>query len=179
MVNTKEAPRRNLRYGSFEDFERDVDAIEATERAGSVNTTGNWTAGQIMEHLGKFSEYALDGFPSRAPWAIRKLAILMFKKKMLSGEPMPAGFKIPRQASYMAPGDDVSVEDGIVRLRGVFARLHAGEKFSASSPVFERLSHEQWCKAQLGHAAMHMSFIALDQPLPDQNDDAGDGDGGK
>jgi len=163
-VNTKEAPRRDLRYGSFAEFARDVDAIETAHRSGRLGTTGNWSAGQIMEHLSRFADSAFDGFPQRAPWIVRKLAILIFKKKMLSGEPMTPGFKIPRQVQFLMPVDATTVEQGSAMLRGVFARLDAGEVFTAPSPLFEKLTHEQWCKSQLGHAAMHMSFITIDDP---------------
>ena len=163
-VNTKEAPRRDLRYGSFADFARDVDAIETAHRAGRLGTTGNWSAGQIMDHLSRFANAAFDGFPKRAPWIVRKLAILIFKKKMLSGEPMPPGFKIPRQAGSMVPSETTTTEEGLAMLRKVFARLDTGDMFTAPSPLFETLTHEQWCKSQLGHAAMHMSFISIDDP---------------
>lgn len=191
-IDTKTAPRRDVRYQTMEDFERDLDRVEAALASGRLRTSGNWSAGQVLEHLAKFAQCAFDGFPSRAPWIIRKMIILMFKRKIMSGEPMPAGYKIPRQAMFLAPGDGVSAEDGVAQMRAVFARLHRGDRFTAESPIFERLSHEEWCKAQLGHAAMHMSFLMIDdggtpaeddwsQPVgggssEDGNDDGGDGD---
>ncbi len=158
-VDTRQAARRALRYESFADLARDLDAIEEAHRSGRLRTTGNWTASQIMEHLAKFANCAFDGFPGRAPWIVRKAAKLLFKRKILSGEPMPPGFKIPRQASFMVPSAETTTEEGIAMLRLVLARLDRGDRFTAESPIFERLSHEEWCRAQLGHAAMHMSFI--------------------
>ncbi len=171
-VDTKTAPRRTLRFDSFEDFERDLDAIEASHKAGTLKTTGNWGAGQIMEHLTRFGKCALDGFQNKAPWPIRKIFTLMYKKKMLTGDPMPSGYKLPKQASYMLPEDGTTTEEGIEMLRAFLLRVQGGEKFKAFSPIFGQLTHEEWCKAQLGHAAMHMSFIE-----PGGADGAG-GDGG-
>lgn len=160
-MDTKAAPRRDLRYESFDDLAADLDAIEAAHRAGTLGVTGNWTPGQIMDHLAKFATCALDGFPGRAPWPIRKLLTVMYKKKILSGDPLPPGYKIPKQAAFMRPREDITTEEGIAELRGIIDRLRAGEQFSQPSPIFENLTHEQWCKAQLGHASMHMSFISV------------------
>lgn len=170
-VNTKVAPRRAVRYQTLDDFERDLDRIEAALASGRLRTSGNWSVGQILDHLARFAQCALDGFPSRAPWIIRKIIILLFKKKIMSGEPMPPGYKIPKQANFLAPRDDITPEEGVSKMREVFARLHAGERFTADSPIFERLSHEEWCKAQLGHAAMHMSFLMIDDGGAPAEDD--------
>jgi len=160
MVNTKSVERRDISYGSFDDLAADLDAIEAARKAGTLTTTGNWSAGQVMEHVAILMECAVDGFPGKpAPWALRKLARLLFLKKALRGEPLNPGFKIPDQASFLRPGDDTTDEQGLARLRAIVDRVCGGARFTHPSPLFEKLSHEQWTTLQLGHASMHMSFV--------------------
>ena len=159
-VNTKTAERRGLGYDSFDDLASDLRTIEAAHNAGTLATTGNWSAGQVMEHVAILMECAVDGFPGKpAPWAIRKLARLLFLKKALSGEPLNPGFKIPDQASFLRPGDDTTDERGLARLSAIVERVRGGAEFTHPSPLFEKLSHEQWTTLQLGHASMHLSFV--------------------
>lgn len=158
-VDTKTAGRRDLRLASMDELRQELDRIQAAHDAGTLRHTGNWTPGQILEHLAIFVECALDGFPGRAPFFVRWIAIPMFKKKAVSGEPMPPGFKLPRQAAFMLPGDATTFDQGMDRLRTALARLDAGEKFTQPSPLLGKLSHEQWIRMQLGHASMHLSFV--------------------
>ncbi len=159
MVNTKTAERRELRYQSLDDLLRDLDAIESSHSAGTLRTTGNWTTGQIAQHCAILMRCAIDGFPTTAPWLVRVIVTALFKKKALSGAPAPPGFKIPKQAGFLTPDDDVTFEQGVGELREVVGRIKAGERFTHPSPVFGRLSHEEWTTLQLGHTAMHMSFV--------------------
>jgi len=158
-VDTKTADRRDLRLSTLDDLRAELDRVQTAHDTASLRHTGNWTPGQILQHLAIFMECALDGFPGRAPFFVRWIAIPLFKKKAVSGVPMPPGFKLPKQASFMLPGDATTFEQGMDRLRSVLARLDADEKFTQPSPLLGRLSHEQWVRIQLGHASMHLGFL--------------------
>lgn len=158
-VDTKKAERRSLSYADLGALSADLDAIEASHNAGTLKTTGNWSAGQIMKHSATLMLCAIDGFPGKpAPWLIRKIAKAMFLKKGLAGGSPNPGFKIPKQADFLDPGN-ASFEEGLGALRSVCQRVGAGEKLTHPSPVFETLTHDQWVRLGLGHAALHMSFI--------------------
>lgn len=159
-VDTKTAERRDLRLSSMEELRSELDRIQAAHDAGTLSHTGNWSPGQVLEHLAIFMECAFEGFPSRAPFFVRWIAIPLFKKKAVSGEPMPPGFKLPKQASFMLPGDATTFEQGMSRLRDCLARLDAGDRFTHPSPLLGKLSHEQWIRMQLGHCSMHLSFLS-------------------
>lgn len=159
MVDTKRASRREIHFTSLEDVLADLDAIEASHAAGTLTAHGNWSAGQVCEHVAILMECAVDGFPTRAPAPVRWAATLLFKKKALSGKPMPAGFKIPKQAAFLEPGADTTAESGFARLRTIVERVRGGERFSVPSPIFGRLTHSQWVTLKAGHAALHMSFL--------------------
>lgn len=159
-VDTKTASRRSLKFDSFEEIVADLDKIESAMDAGTLATSGNWTAGQNFEHTGKFLGYALDGFPSMAPLPVRWMAQLMFKNKAIrTDEPIPAGFKLPKAASYLVPSDDVGDREGLALLRTNVQRVIGGEKMNHPSPIFGKLTHENWVRIQCKHMALHLSFL--------------------
>lgn len=159
MSDPRTTERRSISYATFDDLARDLDALEAAHRAGTLRHTANWTAGQNLEHCAILMECALDGFPSNAPWIIRTLARALFLRAALSGKPAKAGYKLPKQASFLIPSDSATFENGIARVRRVIERLRAGERFAHPSPIFGTLTHDQWTSLQLGHAALHLSFL--------------------
>ncbi len=162
-VDTKTAPRRELKYASFEEIAADLDRLEAALDAGTLGHTGNWTPGQVFEHTGKFLGFALDGFTSKAPAPVRWITILMYKKKATqTDDPIPAGFKLPKAASVMLPRDDVTDREGLELLRTNVNRVLGGEKMSHPSPIFGKLTHEEWLTIQRKHVALHLSFLHPD-----------------
>ncbi len=162
-VNTKTAPRRELRLTSLAELSAELDRIQAAHDAGTLDTSGNWNPGQILEHIAILMECAIDGFPSSPPAPVRWILILLFKKKALKGGAPPAGFKIPKQAAFLVPGEATTFDEGMARLRRVIARVReGGERFTHDSPVFGRLTHDQWETLQCGHASLHLGFMAYD-----------------
>lgn len=160
VIDTKKADRRDLTLGSLADLSAELDRLEAAHAAGTLTTTGNWTAGQIFEHLAVLPECALDGFPpGKVPLPMRLFAQLLFKRKAVTGHPPPPGFKIPAGADHFNPGESTSFEDGLARLRAVLSRLDAGERMTHPSPLFGTLTHDQWVNLNLGHCSMHLSFL--------------------
>ena len=159
-VDTKAVQRRDLRFGDFEQVNADLDRLEAALDAGTLTHTGNWTPGENFDHLAKFLRFALDGFSSKAPAPVRWIARMMFKKKATSSEePIPAGFKLPKQASVLLPEPGVEDREGLQRLRTQVARILSGEQMTHPSPLFGSLTHEEWLTLQRKHMALHLSFL--------------------
>ncbi|MAY74105.1 MAG: hypothetical protein CMJ31_05135 [Phycisphaerae bacterium] len=158
-VDTKTAPRRSLTLGSIDELERELDRIDAAIQAGTIGHTGNWTPGQIGEHCAKFMRFSIDGFPTLAPGILRFFGRMFLLKKAMGPEPLPSGFKLPKQASVLLPSDSVTDATGIGELRMQVKRLQNGERMTQTSPLLGKLTHEQWVVLQLKHCAMHLSFI--------------------
>ncbi len=161
MSKQRRKPCRQLDFQSTSDLGNDLDQLERACDSGTVRATGDWSPGQITHHIGKFFHFALDGFDAPAPLPVRIIATLLFKKKALGPGPMPSGIKLPAKASYMLPDPDISDKDGITYLREQLQRLAEGEKFTHPSPIFGKLTHEQWMTIQLKHAALHLGFLDL------------------
>ncbi len=161
MPKQSRKPCRMLDFRSVADLGRELDRIEEACHSGAVKPTGSWSVGQNCQHVAKFFSFALDGFDAPAPMPIRIIATLLFKKKAIGPGPMPSGIKLPAKASYMLPDPDVSDKDGIAFLRQQIQRIKNGEQFTHPSPIFGKLTHDQWMNIQLKHAAMHLGFLDL------------------
>lgn len=162
-VDTKMVERRDVAFRCFGSIREDLDRIQSAQDAGTLRTTGNWSAGQVLWHCGKFMQCALDGFPNTAPAPVRWMASLMFKKKAVKeGEPFPAGFKLPKQASFLIPDASTTYEEGMRYLREQVSRVEGGEKFTAMSPLLGTLTHDEWEILQRKHCMLHLSFVHLE-----------------
>ncbi len=148
-INTKTAAgRRAVRYESLSEFLEDAERLANCE----VRTVGNWSQGQIYEHLARGLDVAIDGTDLIAA-PMRLVLNLFFKKKFLH-KAIPAGFKAP---SKFVP-EEISVEEGLASLRRAVARQDEVEE-RARHPGFGKISREEWGLFNLRHAEMHMSFI--------------------
>lgn len=167
MVNTKSANRRKLRFESAVDLFAELDQIEAASQRGTLTTTGNWTAGQILSHLSAWIDYGYDGFPiSPPPLPVRWLLKWMLPR-MLSGG-MTAGVKIPGVKGGTTGVDDAATEDALARYRAAVSRM-LSEPAKYPSPAFGPLSEPDRIRLQLRHAELHLSFLALDRETPSKS----------
>jgi len=155
-VDTKATPHRDLSFGSFEDVLAELDRIEAAVNSGTANSSGNWSVG---ENCAKFLGFACDGFPSLAPAPLRFIFRALYFKKAMGPDPIPPGFKLPRQASYLLPTPGITDREGIDELRKQLKRVIAGKEMTAKSPVFGTVTHDQWHAIQRKHCALHLGFI--------------------
>ena len=154
-VNTKQvAERREIRFESLDDLLADAEKLAS----GEVRTVGNWTLGQILEHLAQAMISSIDGTDMKFPWLMKKIIRLFVNKDKMLNKTVPAGFKIPKKGEpQFSPSPDVSTEDGLASLRAAVQRCQT-EEARAEHPVFGELSREQWDKFQLRHAELHLSF---------------------
>ena len=180
-VDTRRAERRALSLASFDDLAREVDRIErASDPAGEgLRFTGNWSAGQIFEHIAMAIERSMDGFgalPASARPAPRALIAIAersaharalqaertLRAALLSGPMSPAGPSIALPGE-LEPAEHVWTRDGAARLRVALSRLRDGHPMNKPSPTIGPLSPDEWTVLHLRHAALHLSFIILGQ----------------
>ena len=152
-VNTaKVTNRRELDYKSFDELLADVDRLSA----GSIKTLGNWSAGQVFQHLANAFNGSIDGLPQVFPWFICATA-RMFKTKLISGA-MPAGMKVPAKFAAVVMPEATPTETGLANLRAAVSRLKQ-EPHRAAHPVFGKITNDEWNAVHLKHASLHMSFL--------------------
>jgi len=152
-VKTKHVQRRSLEFADYDQL------LEEVRRLSSAPTRqlGNWTLGQICEHVSKAMDMAIDGAPFKAPFFIRWVGPY-FKKRVMA-QPMTPGFQLPKIARPLLP---TNVEDaaGVAMVERSVARLR-GTSQRQPHFAFGPMTREEWDHLHLKHAAMHLSFIEL------------------
>lgn len=154
MATTEVARRRTLHFASYQQMLDDVHAMAGRP----TRHLGNWSLGQICEHLAKAMEYAVDGAPFTVPWYLR-LAGPLVKNRVLT-RPLKPGFKLPKSAAAYLPSN-TDAATGIARLEAAIARYQQTAELKPHS-VLGHLSRDEWDQLNFRHAEMHLSFIVPD-----------------
>lgn len=141
--------RRVVRYESMEELVADAERLAQTE----VRTVGNWSHGQIYEHLARSFDSSIDGVGFSLPAPVRWLMTLFMKRKFLQKE-IPAGFKT---TGRFVP-EETSVDAGLASLRAAVARQNS-ESSRAPHPAFGKIGRDDWTAFNLRHGELHMSYL--------------------
>ena len=154
-VNTKQVTgRRDVHFDSFDDLLADAEKLAD----GECETIGNWTLGQIFEHLARSLDASIDGTDMKIPWLMKKMFVLVMNKEKLMKNPLPPGFKIPKSGQgQFNPDPSTTTQEGLARLRAAVER-YTNENSFAEHVAFGKLSREEWDQFNLRHAEMHLSF---------------------
>jgi hypothetical protein len=145
--------RRVLRFESVDEILREAERLAAAPRTRQL---GNWTPGQVFEHLARAMDMSIDGARTRPPWFVRLVGPLM--KRMVLKK-MSAGFTLPPQAeAELVAGASITTQQGLASLRRA---VHRQKTISTRVPsvVFGKFTNEQWEQLHCRHAEMHLSFI--------------------
>jgi hypothetical protein len=158
-VDTRRVPeRRHLRFGTFADALRDIDALVEAERAGTLRRLGNWTLGQALSHVAAWASYPHEGYPAGVrPGPLIRLIARRMKKRLLAG-PLPAGLRLPKAPGGTWGVEDITAPAGAERCRRAFERLDR-EPPQIPNPALGVLTHEEWKRLNLAHAELHLSFF--------------------
>lgn len=153
-MSTKTTNRRTLSYTSLQEVVDDAKRLTEADAA----TTGNWTKGQIFEHLARTMDSSLDGFAFNVPWFIRLVGIYYFKPQIFK-KGMSSGFNLKGASKKALAPDPLGDQAGLEHLIKSVQRLET-ESQRAVSPLFGKMTREEWDKLHRRHSELHMSFIA-------------------
>lgn len=145
--------RRPLTYSKISEVLEDAEQLAK----GSYRTTGEWSYGQILWHLGYTFAASFDSFPFKAPLFARLLVAPFIKQKVLT-RPMKPGLKLGPYAASMIPPADVSTEDGLAKLRDAIKRFESSSP-DQNHPFFGKMTSDEWVLLHLRHAELHLSFV--------------------
>lgn len=151
--SSRRPARRVVHFSTLSDLTLDIQALADTE----PTSTGRWTAAQNVEHMAAVIDASVDGATFSLPLPVRLLGRLLrfwFLNRGLS-----PGIKLPASVpAAFTPGPETRFQDAARHLAQAVQRAEE-QKMAAASPVFGRLSHEQWVRFHCRHAELHFSFI--------------------
>jgi hypothetical protein len=147
----KVSGRRSLRFSSFDELLAEASRLSAMP----TRQLGNWSLGQICEHLAKGMDMAVDGPPFTMPIYVRLVG--PFLKKRILTRRMSSGFTLPKSASALLPAP-IGTAEGLARLEESVRRLRQTTDRKPHG-IFGRLTVAEWDQLQFRHAEMHLSFI--------------------
>src|SRR5262245_54357069 len=91
--------RRPLQFQSLDDI---VAEVERLAKCKELRALGNWSSGQVLQHLVTTMNNSIDGFEGFVPLPVRIMLRLFMKGRFLN-KPMPPGFQLPKSAGNMFP----------------------------------------------------------------------------
>lgn len=153
-----EPQHRELRFTSIADCSQELDRIEAAHDAGTLKTTGSWTAGENLSHLAAWIEYGYDGYPIKPPPFFVRWILKRGLKRMFAAGKMSSGVKIPGVEGGTVGQEQMETKAALERFRNALARMQS-EPTIHHSPAFGKLSDEDRIKLNLLHAQLHLGFL--------------------
>ena len=153
MVNTKTAPRRELVFATLDEIVTDAERSVAT----NAGTTGNWSIGQILEHVATVIDKPIDGFENKPPLPVRLIG-RWFLKNLFLRKGMHPGYQLKGGIGKELIPTETDPQQALEHLRRATERLknHNG---GVSHPFFGPMTHEEILGINCRHAEMHLSFI--------------------
>jgi Protein of unknown function (DUF1569) len=154
VIDTRKVKvRRQLRFESLDDIAAEVERLAASK---SVRAVGNWSSGQVLQHLTQTMENSIDGFPIFVPVPVRWLLRTFMKRRFLT-KSMPPGFKLPPKAEKMLPPPtDWNV--ALANFRRAMQRVKS-EVRRSPHPAFGPLTVEEWEQVHCRHSELHLGFL--------------------
>jgi Protein of unknown function (DUF1569) len=152
--------RRSVTLGSLADVRQEIDRLDAARQRGSLERRGNWSLDQCCQHLGRWIEFSIDGFPFKYPWRYRLLGrlVCLVSWRWLVKMALRPGFLNPPSAQAVEPDAFIADGQGVTYVVRQISRIEKGERMMQPNPVEGQITHDQWCYFHLRHAELHLSF---------------------
>lgn len=151
--------RRELHFDRLDQVMPDVDRLLQE----GYQTTGQWSLGQICKHLAMPLMWAIDGFPMKMPWVVRRTVGPLVYHRIAKTGKMPSGIKAPSQLQPSTDLDDRAEAEALRATIQLFTN-HSGP--FAENAFFGRLTREQYTRLNCIHCAHHLSFLITTSSPP-------------
>ena len=160
-VNTATlANRRILHFDTIDQAIAEGERLAGAEKAAKLHLIGNWSLGQIFDHLSSWVEHSYTGVPIKVPAPVRLVMKLTMKKKMLY-QPMRPGSKIPRVPNGTLWFEAIPTDQGLARFKAGYTRLKS-ECPQMPNALFGPMTSDEWVNLHLRHAELHLGYGLTD-----------------
>jgi hypothetical protein len=146
--------QRSLTFSNLAEVMPEVDRLLKGHQ-----TVGQWSLGQICNHLTVAIIGSVEGFPFKPPWIVRKTIGPFMIRRILKKGRFPAGIKLPEKF-VPKPGLDARAEAEALRAAIRLCGSHSGPY--ADSPLAGPMSRETWERLHCIHCAHHLGFARLE-----------------
>ena len=142
---------RELQFSSLNDVIPEVDRLMAAHR-----TLGNWSLGQICNHLAATMRLAVESPAKRAPWIVRKLiGPALFRCILRKGRLRP-GVKSPAMLIPRPGLDDRAEAEALCdTIQLLMDRLPD----PVDHAFFGKVARADYLRLQCMHCAHHLGFV--------------------
>jgi hypothetical protein len=150
--------RRSLTFRDFDEVLVDVENL----RARGYVKAGHWDLAQVCGHLADWTSYSVNGFPRTGCvigtllWLIKVTVGPAKRRKMLATGVMPSGKPTLPQTVPPAGADEAAA---VAKLKAAVERFRAHPGEYRPSPIFGRMSRDEWTRLVLLHCAHHLSYL--------------------
>ncbi len=145
------AGRRPLTFTSLDRVMPDVDQLLAGH-----TTVGEWSLGQICNHLTTALTWTVEGYPRLVPWVVRKTAGPLLLKRILKTGQFPDRIKLPGRYQ---PKPDLDERAEAEALRAAFWHFAAHAGPLSDHPMAGQIARADWERFHCIHCARHLSFV--------------------
>ena len=145
--------RRPLQFASLDEIVPDVDRLLQGNR-----TVGQWTFGQICDHLATVNRRLVDAPAEPKPDPSLRVSDEKKREVFATGQ-IPEGRPMPGKLTAPA---DVEPTEAVNRLRDSIAYYQASPGPVMDHPFYGPLSKEEWDSVVRIHSAHHLSFAIPD-----------------
>lgn len=143
--------RRAVSFRTLDEVMPDVERLMAGHTA-----VGQWSLGQICNHLALTIRLSIEGAPVKGSWLFRRVAGPVLRRIMLRRNSIPERVQVPK---IYLPQDQKNAGSEAVALRKAIGRLLAYQGEFDEHPLLGRMSPVDWRQFHLIHCAHHLSFL--------------------
>ena len=143
--------RRPLRFSRLSEVMPEVDRL-----LKGHCVVGQWSLGQVCNHLSTAIIGSIEGTSFRFPWLLRKTCGPMLVRRIIASGRMPGGIKAPK-ALQPGPGLDDRAEAEALRATVHYFGMHPGPY--ADHPLGGPIGRDAWDCFHAVHCAHHLSYI--------------------
>lgn len=146
--------RRALRFANLTEAVADARQLQKT----NYERAGNWSLGEVIDHLNKTLLMAIETPTFKGPPAIiRPLLKWFIYGKMKRGDVIKFRASAPK---LLLPDDDKDLEESLAEFERLTSLVESGEaQLLPTHPFFGKFSRDDWLIMQRWHAAHHLSFL--------------------
>lgn len=162
-MNKKQNNAKRRRKIRFDSLGQILAGAEKILHAKHVECVGNWTPGQIFEHLAK--SFRSSFHESKAIFPLWRRIVAWIVKPFVLRFGLPSGVQIEPASAVAAdefmPQSTVTSEEGFEFLKRIIGQL-TPESMSARHNFFGHMSCKDWEMMHCRHAELHLSYLVVD-----------------